>query len=159
VKPVLLDLFCKAGGCTKGYQRAGFTVIGVDIEPQPRYVGDGFILADALDIMRRLIAGEKVQDANGRVWKLGDFAVIHASPPCEFGTQLQALAEARNGTYPDHVNLIPDTRNLLLRTGLPYIIEMWVGQGENCKTPSCYVVSTSVLRYTVIGILKPHQWF
>lgn len=30
MKPWLLDLFCCAGGATRGYQRAGFNVHGVD---------------------------------------------------------------------------------------------------------------------------------
>ncbi len=48
VKPRALDLFCKAGGVTKGLQRAGFHVTGVDIESQPRYCGDAFIRGDAI---------------------------------------------------------------------------------------------------------------
>lgn len=35
----LLDLFCGAGGATKGYQQAGFYVVGIDKEPQPHYCG------------------------------------------------------------------------------------------------------------------------
>jgi len=47
-KPRLLDLFCGAGGASKGYQRAGFYVVGVDIKQQPHYCGDEFHQADAL---------------------------------------------------------------------------------------------------------------
>src|SRR4029077_3770260 len=48
-KPRLLDLFCGAGGATRGYQLAGFHVTGVDINPQPHYVGDDFMQADVMD--------------------------------------------------------------------------------------------------------------
>ena len=64
--PRLLDLFCGAGGCTKGYQRAGFYVVGVDINPQPRYIGDEVHQADALEFCAQHGA---------------EFDVIHASPP------------------------------------------------------------------------------
>ena len=63
-KPVLLDGFCKAGGATKGYQMAGFYVVGVDIEPQPHYCGDEFIQADFFDV------------------PLEGYDAIHVSPPC-----------------------------------------------------------------------------
>ena len=42
-KPRALDLFCCAGGATKGLQRAGFHVTGIDKEKQPRYCGDAFL--------------------------------------------------------------------------------------------------------------------
>src|SRR5260370_9232647 len=58
----LLDLFCGAGGCAKGYADAGFEVTGVDIEPMPRYQYR-FIQSDAL------------------TFPLDGFDVINPSPP------------------------------------------------------------------------------
>lgn len=103
MKKRLLDLFCGAGGAARGYQLAGFEVVGVDIKPQPRYVGDDFIRADA-------------------IWYLGStlgysFDVIHASPPCQAYSDLQ---KQNKRNYPD---LIAATRDLLRAAGKPYVIE------------------------------------
>lgn len=62
-----LDLFCGAGGATRGLQLAGFHVTGIDIRPQRRYCGDLFIQADALRPPVRL----------------ADFDFVWASPLCE----------------------------------------------------------------------------
>lgn len=99
----LLDLFCGAGGAAMGYHQAGFEVVGVDINPQPRYPFE-FHQADALQFLREF----------GK-----DFDVIHASPPC------QAYMDTNsNGKKPSkHPRLIEPVRELLIETGKPYIIE------------------------------------
>ena len=74
MRPRLLDLFCKAGGAAKGYHDAGFEVVGVDIEPQPRYPYE-FRQADAM----RVLETGWINDALPVV---GFFDAIHASPPC-----------------------------------------------------------------------------
>lgn len=114
MKPKLLDLYCKAGGCSAGYVKAGFEVIGVDIKPQPNYPYE-FIQADALEILKN-------HDF------LRQFDVIHASPPCQKHSKARSLSLARNGgQYGDHLDLIPETRELLQATGKPYIIENVAG--------------------------------
>src|SRR4051812_21571297 len=73
-KPRLLDLFCGAGGCSVGYERAGFEVVGVDIAEQPRYPFE-FWQADAMRVL-----GVLVHDG---FWLDYEWDAIHASPPCQ----------------------------------------------------------------------------
>jgi DNA (cytosine-5)-methyltransferase 1 len=108
VKPRLLDLFCGAGGSAVGYHRAGFDVVGVDNQPQPRYPFE-FHQADALHVL------------NG--WRVGfqepyalSISAIHASPPC----QAYSVTTRDKTGHPD---LVAEVRELLERTGLPYVIE------------------------------------
>ncbi len=133
IKPKLLDTFCKAGGCTKGYQMAGFEVVGIDIEPQPRYIGDDFVQMDALEALRILIAGGYIVGKSGRRWYLSDFLAIHASPPC------QIHCEMTKGRWKDHlknhVNLIPEVRYLLIASGKPYVIENVEGARKELINP------------------------
>lgn len=103
MKPRILDLYCGAGLAAEGYVRAGFEVVGIDIEPQPRYPGDQFIRASALEQDLRF---------------LRSFHAIHASPPCQFGSAMRHAPNAKT-----HANLIPATRKLLKASGLPYVIE------------------------------------
>lgn len=100
-RPLLLDLFCGAGGAGHGYHLAGFDVTGVDLFPQPRYPYR-FIQADAIEYLRHHWAR---------------FDVIHASPPCKVHTTLKAFSGAH------HTNLIPPVRSLLSTIDRPWIIE------------------------------------
>jgi DNA (cytosine-5)-methyltransferase 1 len=113
-RPRLLDCFSGAGGCARGFQRAGFYVVGVDINPQPRYAGDEFHQADALEVLRILVSGGTWQG-----YTLVDFAAVHASPPCP----AYSLATHYHGTQANHPDLIAPTRELLQATGLPWVIE------------------------------------
>ena len=119
-KPRLLDLFCGAGGATKGYQRAGFYVVGVDNRPQPNYCGDEFYQLDAMGLLDRLPLGGGIlyRTIDSLRHELGSFAGIHASPPC------QGYSAANNiHGRTDHPLLIAETRRLLVATGLPWVIE------------------------------------
>lgn len=112
-RPRALDLFCCAGGVSRGLQLAGFDVVGVDIHRQPHYLkgpgmlGAVFVQADALVYLAGVIAGEH-----------GHFDLIHASPPCQAHTSLRHLHKHRQ-----YVDLIPETRELLQRWGGPWMME------------------------------------
>lgn len=122
-RPKMLDLFSCAGGAGMGYHRAGFDVYGVDIEPQPNYPFP-FHQGDALKVLRTLMRNNPAKrgvtfQREGRPVTLyrEDFAAVHASPPCQGYT---ALAAVHGNEWP---KLIPETRELLGSTGLPYVIE------------------------------------
>ena len=108
-RPRLLDLFCGAGGAGMGYHRAGFDVVGVDINLQPNYPFE-FWQDDAIRLLT-------VMDES---WLYdGAFDAIHASPPCQAYSDLAY----RNGNADDHPRLIEPVRELLQAIGLPYVIE------------------------------------
>lgn len=83
-----------------GYHRAGFDVVGVDIDPMSRYPFE-FHQADAL------------------TFPLDGFDVIHASPPCQ---RYSDLAN-RNGNAHEWPDLVGPVRERLEAWGGPYVIE------------------------------------
>jgi site-specific DNA-cytosine methylase len=126
-KPKLLDLFCCAGGAAVGYHRAGFDAYGVELDedrakhyPFPVHVGD------ALTVLRTLIYGGCVTfahpDGHTEDLYLVNFVAIHASPPCQANTALTKGNRGR-GWVDTHIDMIPETRDLLDATSLPYVIE------------------------------------
>jgi DNA (cytosine-5)-methyltransferase 1 len=101
---MILDLYCGAGGVARGLKQAGLHVTGVDLVPQPRYAGDRFIQADALEFLRTA--------------DLSQFNFIWASPPCQAYTVLRHAP----GVHRDD-DLIAPTRELLSQSGKPWVIE------------------------------------
>lgn len=118
-RPLLLDLFCCAGGAATGYHRAGFDVIGVDIVDRPNYPFT-FVRADALEYLAALITSGEIRR----------FTAVHSSPPCQAGCALTVGTNASQGWGGDHDDLVAPTRVLLERTGLPYVIEQPNGRAE-----------------------------
>lgn len=104
MRPRLLDLFCGAGGAGMGYHRAGFDVTGVDIKPMQRYPFE-FIQADALEYVAE---------------RWHEYDVIHASPPCQAYTHARHIGHRGRS---DHPMLVDAVRQILRRSGFPYVIE------------------------------------
>lgn len=93
-----------AGGTSKGYNEAGFEVIGVDIEPQPRYPFK-FHQADGLEFISR---------------HAREYDLISVSPPCQKYSKSTKQWQKEGKEYPD---LIAKFRELLIQSGKPYVIE------------------------------------
>jgi DNA (cytosine-5)-methyltransferase 1 len=110
-RPKMVDLFCKAGGTSMGYHRAGFDVVGVDIKRQRHYPFD-FIQADALTF-----------DVSG-------FQAVHASPPCQDHSDLAGIARSHRPGGADHGTgwMLAATVAKLQESGLPWVCENVVGR-------------------------------
>jgi DNA (cytosine-5)-methyltransferase 1 len=142
-RPRLLDLFCGAGGAAMGYHRAGFEVVGVDINPQPNYPFT-FVRGDAL---------EEVEIARlpGH-----PFSAVHASPPCQHYTAMKTMWNHRS----DHPDLIDATRLALQRWGLPYVIENVRGAPLPSAAQLCGTsFGLGVTVYDGWRELRRHRWF
>ncbi|WP_326729936.1 DNA methylase [Streptomyces phaeochromogenes] len=118
-RPRLLDLFSCAGGAAVGYHRAGFAVDGVDIAHRPNYPFC-YYRGDALTSLAHLIASGEIHR----------YTFVHASPPCQAKNTLTVGTNASRGWGGTHVDLVGPTRDLLDRSGLPYVIEQPNGQAE-----------------------------
>lgn len=116
-RPLLLDLFCGAGGGAVGYHRAGFAVVGVDHRPSPRYPFPCY-QEDALSVLNRLAKGKSWRGFSDR-----SFAAIHASPPCQRYSVTSWMHANRRG----HPDLVPPVRDLLSRLSPIWVIENVVG--------------------------------
>lgn len=103
-KLTCLDLFCGVGGAGIGYQQAGFTVTGIDLEPQP-HNPQPVIQAEALTYLYHHGA---------------EYDFIHASPPCQTYTKAGKQWRKEGRRYPD---LIAPLRTLLLYVNRPWVIE------------------------------------
>ncbi|WP_327395413.1 DNA cytosine methyltransferase [Streptomyces phaeochromogenes] len=126
-RPRLLDLFSCAGGAAAGYHRAGFDVHGVDIADRPNYPFPQH-RGDALERLAALILSGEIEQ----------YAFAHASPPCQHGCALTVGTNASQGWGGTHEDLVAPTRDLLDKTGLPYVIEQPNGRANIRKDlPLC----------------------
>lgn len=99
-----IDLYCGGGGASRGLERAGFEVTGVDVVDQPHYPYR-FLRADARKV------------------DLAGYDFIWASPPCQAFTAYKR----RTQHVRPRANLIPATRRQLQASGAVYVIENVMG--------------------------------
>jgi DNA (cytosine-5)-methyltransferase 1 len=119
-----------------GYSRAGFEVVGVDINPQPRYPFE-FIQVDALVVLERWLENDGLED---------DIDAIHASPPCQ--AYMRSGVVSKDGRHPDFLG---PTRELLEQTGLPWVVE---------NVPGAPMRPDAVLCGSHFGLeVRRHRWF
>jgi DNA (cytosine-5)-methyltransferase 1 len=117
-----------------GYHKAGFEVVGVDIDPQPNYPFE-FHQADAL------------------TFPLDGFDVIHASPPCQgYSTAVTSHSSKYVRTKgKDEPRLISAIRERV--KGIPYVIENVAGARDFMESPI-------LLCGSMFGLMIPrHRYF
>jgi DNA (cytosine-5)-methyltransferase 1 len=107
IRPVGIDFFSGEGGASKGYEDAGFRMIGIDKYFQSRYPYK-FVQGDAIACFQDMIYEYHP-------------AFIAGSPVCKAHTKAQRIMGN------DHYDFIPEFRQLCITSGLPYVIENVVG--------------------------------
>jgi DNA (cytosine-5)-methyltransferase 1 len=130
-----------------GYAQAGFDMIGIDHEPQPNYPFE-FYQYDLTQLDPE--------------WIIDVADVVVASPPCWFHTALN------KGRDHGHIDLIPETRELIEATRLPYVIENVEGARDHLINPLTLCGSSFGLRvrrhrlfeanFRLTGPACDHEW-
>jgi DNA (cytosine-5)-methyltransferase 1 len=108
-------------------------VVGVDVEPQPRYPFE-FIQGDAVELLADPLF-------------LAGFDAIHASPPC----QAYASVTAWRGDQADHPDLVPPVLELLEAQHRPWIVE----NVERAPIRPDYILCGSQFGLRI----RRHRWF
>ncbi|WP_425833766.1 DNA methylase [Streptomyces fractus] len=121
----VLELYSCSGGAGWGYHLAGFRVDGCDIVDRPRYPFP-YHRGDALAYLAHLIA----------TGEINQYALVHASPPCQAGCALTVGTNRSQGWGGTHTDLVAATRTLLDATGLPYVLEQPNGKAKIRKDVS-----------------------
>lgn len=138
MKPVAIDLFCCGGGASRGLHKAGYRVIGVDIEPQPGYPYE-FVQEDALTVdLRRFGA-----------------ILGWASPPCQgYSSHVSSRSSKWVPTLgKDEPRLIEPVRERFIAAGLPYVI-------ENVRGARDFLNNPMVLCGSMFGLpISRHRYF
>lgn len=133
-----------------GYHRAGFDVVGVDLAPQPHYPFE-FQQWDSLDALDQVCIGG--------MYGGHPIHAIHASPPCQHHTAYRRAVKDITDRYE---TLLAPTRELLVATGLPYVIENV--EGAPLVEPICLCGSMfdlDVRRHRLFEsnvTLRDHDW-
>lgn len=121
-QPIALDICCRKGGATVGLQRAGFYVIGIDVEDQPGYPGDKFWQRDGLEILDMMTRDGYLHPGDYDLPKRIRPSLIWQSWPCQDGSTATASNRAR-GIADAHRQFIPRARELSNAVGIPWVIE------------------------------------
>lgn len=137
-RPLLLDLFCCQGGAAMGYHRAGFDVIGVDIEPQPRYPFE-FHQRDAMQVLEYI--ADRAEPWPGAPYP----AAVHASPPCQAFTTMSNRWRGKGTLADERVDLLTAVRAIAPTLGIPYVI-------ENVQGAARQMASTLILHGGMFGL-------
>jgi DNA (cytosine-5)-methyltransferase 1 len=126
-----------------GYHRAGWEVVGVDINPQPHYPFE-FHQREVIEYLL----------ANGPDVLLMEFDAIHASPPCQAFSAGGNIWKSRLGPAIErHPNFIGPTRDLISCLGIPYVI-------ENVERAKSWLQSPTLICGRGIGLgVKRHRLF
>jgi len=116
-RPLLVDLYCGGGGCSVGYHRAGFDVVGIDVVRQPDYPFP-FRQGDALAALARLAA-------DGLTWEGRPIAAVAASPPCKRRTVATSGGASMRmpHLFDPHPDLVAPTLAALAELAVPWIVE------------------------------------
>lgn len=129
-RPICLDLFCGGGGAARGLIQAGFaTVVGVDNADHRK----SYERVDGATFMRCGI------DAITPPF-VKQFDFVWASPPCQAHSSMVFKSQkvkfiSKWQSEGRHIDYIPQTRSLLVESGVPFVIENVAGARKSLQGP------------------------